>query len=88
MKKIKWKVVAFVSWVLMTFLVIDACFEAVNKANTIVNIMGILGINLWILISVATNCLTFKNKKDNEKKDKSFVCVYAARCSVVFDYLL
>lgn len=32
MKKIKWKVVAFVSWVLMTFLVIDACFEAVNKA--------------------------------------------------------
>lgn len=69
MKKIKWKVVAFASWVLMTFLVIDACFEAVNKANTIVNIMGILGINLWILISVATNCLTFKNKKENEKKD-------------------
>lgn len=69
MKKIKWKVVAFVSWVLMTFLVIDACLEAVNKANTIVNIMGILGINLWILISVATNCLTFKNKKENEKKD-------------------
>lgn len=69
MKKIKWKVVAFVSWVLMTFLVIDACFEAVNKANTIVNIMGILGINLWILISVATNCLTFKNKKENEKKN-------------------
>lgn len=69
MKKIKWKVVAFVSWVLITFLVIDACLEAVNKANTIVNIMGILGINLWILISVATNCLTFKNKKDNEKKD-------------------
>lgn len=69
MKKIKWKVVAFVSWVLMTFLVIDACFEAVNKANTIVNIMGTLGIVLWILISVATNCLTFKNKKDNEKKD-------------------
>lgn len=69
MKKIKWKVVAFTSWALMTFLVIDACFEAVNKANTIVNIMGILGINLWILISVATNCLTFKNKKENEKKD-------------------
>lgn len=69
MKKIKWKVVAFVSWVLMTFLVIDTCFEAVNKANTIVNIMGVLGINLWILISVATNCLTFKNKKENEKKD-------------------
>lgn len=69
MKKIKWKVVAFVSWGLMTFLVIDACFEAVNKANTIVNIMGILGINLWILVSIATNCLTFKNKKDNEKKD-------------------
>lgn len=69
MKKIKWKVVAFVSWVLMTFLVIDACFEAVNKANTIVNIMGIFGINLWILISFATNCLTFKNKKENEKKD-------------------
>lgn len=69
MKKIKWKVVAFVSWVLMTFIVIDACLEAINKANTIVNIMGILGINLWILISVATDCLTFKNKKDNEKKD-------------------
>lgn len=69
MKKIKWKAVAFVSWVLMSFLVIDACFEAMNKANTIVNLMGVFGIDLWILFSIATNCLTFKNKKDNEKKD-------------------
>lgn len=69
MKKIKWKVVAFVSWLLITLIVTDACFEAVNKANTIENIMGVLGIILWILLSIATDCLTFKNNKKDEKKD-------------------
>lgn len=69
MKKIKWKVVAFVSWVLIMLIVVDACLEAVNKANTTENIMGILALNLWILISIASNCLTFKNNKKNEKKN-------------------
>lgn len=69
MKKIKWNILMFVSWVLITLIVVDACFEAVNKANTIENIMGVLGIILWILLSIATNFLTFKYNKKNEKKD-------------------
>ena len=69
MTKIKWKVLAFVSWLLITLIVTDACLEAVNKANTIENIMGVLGIILWVLLSIATNCLTFKNNKKDEKKD-------------------
>lgn len=43
--------------------------RAVSKADTILNLVGVLGFVLWILFSIATNCLTFKNKKDNEKKD-------------------
>ena len=38
MKKIKWNVLAFVSWVLITLIVVNACLEAVNNANTIENI--------------------------------------------------
>lgn len=33
MKKIKWNVLAFVSWVLITLIVINVCFEAVNQKN-------------------------------------------------------
>lgn len=67
MKKIKWNVLAFVSWVLITLIVVNACLEAVNKANTIENIMGVLGLILWILLSIATNCFMFKYNKKNEK---------------------
>lgn len=67
MKKIKWNVLAFVSWVLITLIVVNVCLEAVNKANTIENIMGVLGLILWILLSIATNCLMFKYNKKNEK---------------------
>lgn len=33
MKKIKWNVLAFVSWVLITLIVVNVCFEAVNQKN-------------------------------------------------------
>lgn len=70
MKKIKWKVMLFVAWLLSTLMILSLIsLRAVSKADTILNLVGVLGFVLWILFSIATNCLTFKNKKDNEKKD-------------------
>ena len=69
MKKIKWKVMLFVAWLLSTLMILSLSLRAVSKADTILNLAGVLGYVLWILFSIATNCLTFKNKKDNEKKD-------------------
>lgn len=69
MKKIKWKIMLFVVWLLSTLMILSLSLRAVSKADTAVNILGVLGFTLWILFSIATNCLTFKNKKDNEQKD-------------------
>lgn len=69
MKKIKWKVMLFVAWLLSTLMILSLSLRAVSKADTILNLVGVLGFVLWILFSIATNCLTLKNKKDNEKKD-------------------
>lgn len=68
MKKIKWKVMLFVVWLLSTLMILSLSLRAVSKADTTLNLVGVLGIVLWLLFSIASNCLTFKNKKD-EKKD-------------------
>ena len=69
MKKIKWKVMLFVAWLLSTLMILNLSLRAVSKADTILNLVGVLGFVLWILFSIATNYLTFKNEKGNEKKD-------------------
>lgn len=69
MKKIKWKVMLFVVWILSTMMLLSLSLRAVSKADTTLNIVGVLGFVLWILFSIATNCLTFKNNKKNEKKN-------------------
>ena len=33
MKKINWKIAAFVAWIVMTFMVIDAGLKGVSKAD-------------------------------------------------------
>lgn len=67
MKKIKWKIAAFVAWVVITLMVVDVGLRGVSKADTSTNLVSVAILLFWILVPIATNCLTFKNKKD--KKD-------------------
>lgn len=66
MKKIKWKIAAFVAWVVITLMVVDVGLQGVSKADTATNLVSVAILLLWILASIATNCLTFKNKKDEK----------------------
>ena len=66
MKKIKWKIAAFVAWVVITLMVVDVVLRGVSKADTSTNLVSVAIILFWILVSIATNCLTFKNKKDEK----------------------
>lgn len=66
MKKIKWKIAAFVAWVVITLMVVDVGLRGVSKADTTTNIVSVVILLFWILVSIATNCLTFKNKKDEK----------------------
>lgn len=68
MKKIKWKVASFVCWLLFTMLLLDLGLKVVSQPDTVANIFGVISITLWILLSIATNCFTFKisnNEKEN-----------------------
>lgn len=63
MKKIKWKIAAFVAWVVITLMVVDVGLRGVSKADTTTNIVSVTILLLWILASIATDCLTFKKQK-------------------------
>lgn len=41
MKKIKWKIVAFVAWVVITIMVVDVGIRGVGKADTTTNIVSV-----------------------------------------------
>ena len=69
MKKIKWKVMLFVVWLLSTLMILSLSLRAVSKADATLNIIGVIAFTLWILFSIATNCLTFKNNKKDEQKN-------------------
>lgn len=68
-KKKRWKVILFVVLLLSTLMILSLSLRAACTSDTILNLVGVLGFVLWILFSIATNCLTFKNKKDNERKN-------------------
>lgn len=67
MKISKWKIASFVTWVIMTLIVLSAALRGVSKADTVTNLISIAVLLFWTLLSLATNCLTFKNNKQNEK---------------------
>lgn len=67
MKISKWKIASFVTWVIMTLIVLSATLRGVSKADTVTNLISIAVLLFWTLLSLATNCLTFKNNKQNEK---------------------
>lgn len=67
MKISKWKIASFVTWVIMTLIVLSAALRGVSKADTVTNLISIAVLLFWTLLSLATNYLTFKNNKQNEK---------------------
>lgn len=66
MKISKWKVAAFVVWVVMTLIVVSVALRGVSKADTATNLVSVAILLFWTLLSYSTNCLTFKNNKNNE----------------------
>lgn len=66
MKISKWKVTAFVVWVVATLIVVSVALRGVSKADTATNLISVAILLFWTLLSLATNCLTFKNNKNNE----------------------
>lgn len=66
MKISKWKVAAFVGWLVTTLMIASAALRGISKADTATNLMSVALLLFWVLLSMSTNCLTFKNNK-NEK---------------------
>lgn len=66
MKISKWKVAAFVGWLVTTLMIVSAALRDISKADTATNLMSVALLLFWVLLSMSTNCLTFKNNK-NEK---------------------
>ena len=66
MKTYKWKITAFVVWVVITLIVVSVALRGVSKADTATNLISVAILLFWMLLSWATNCLTFKNNKNNE----------------------
>lgn len=67
MKKWKWRIAAFVAWVVTTLIVVSVSLRGVSKADTATNLVSVAILLFWTLLSFATNCFTFKNNKNNEK---------------------
>lgn len=63
----KWKVAAFVGWLVSTLMIVSAALRGISKADTVTNLISIALLLFWVLLSMSTNCLTFKNNKNNEK---------------------
>lgn len=66
MKAYKWKITAFVVWVVITLIVVSVALRGVSKADTATNLISVAILLFWTLLSFATNCFTFKNNKNNE----------------------
>lgn len=66
MKTYKWKITAFVVWVVITLIVVSVALRGVSKADTATNLISVAILLFWMLLSFATNCFTFKNNKNNE----------------------
>lgn len=61
--KINIKIVAFAAWIVMTLIIVSATLRGVSKPDTATNLISIAVLLFWTLLSIATNCLTFKNNK-------------------------
>ena len=60
MKIDKWKVAAFVAWVVVTFIVASITLRGISKSDTATNLISVVIFLFWTLLSLATNAFTFK----------------------------
>lgn len=60
MKIDKWKVAAFVAWVVATFIIASITLRGISKADTTTNLISVAIFLFWTLLSLATNAFTFK----------------------------
>ena len=66
MKISKWEIAVFVGWLVTTLMIVSAALRGISKADTVTNLISVALLLFWVLLSMSTNCLTFKNNK-NEK---------------------
>ena len=51
----KWKVSAFVAWIVTTLIIVSVALRGVSKPDTFTNLISIAVLLFWILLSIATN---------------------------------
>ena len=57
--------IKFTIWLGLTFILYGLIASGLTVASTFVNIISVIGIIIWIIISVKTKC--FQNRFKNEK---------------------
>ena len=62
MKKLKWRIAAFVAWVVTTLIVVSVSLRGVSKADTATNLVGVAILLFWTILIFATNGFTFMSK--------------------------
>ena len=58
------KILGFIIWVICTVIIIDSLFALLSAANTVANIVAVIGIVIYGILSERTKCFTnWKIKK-------------------------
>ena len=66
------KVILFLVWIISLFCILSISYDLVDKPSTIDNIVGVITLVGFVLLSVQTKCFTSiktksKTNEDNEK---------------------
>lgn len=64
--------IVFIIWIIFLFGVLSSSYDLMNKSSTVDNIMGVITLVVFALISIKTKCFTstiIKSKK-NEGNEK------------------
>lgn len=62
MKKMKWRIAAFVAWVVTMLIVVNVSLRGVSKADTPTDLVGVAFLLFWTILIFATNSFTFMSK--------------------------
>lgn len=65
------KFIIIATWVILTILIADLSFMLISLSDTALNIVGVLTLCIWAVLSYYTRCLTkilslIKTKKDEK----------------------
>lgn len=62
MKNWKWRIAAFVVWIVTPLIVVSVSLRGASKADTATNLVSVAILLFWVIWSFATNCFTFIGK--------------------------